>query len=166
MKKSTAPLLGASMVLISALLIQTACSSSNPEEAGYAAMRAGDHGRAITLLGSALDAAAPGSEKAHQLAVARCQSLAHVDPKACQENFLGLATQGVELNRRDFEDVATALMSVTAYEQAAHVVANGIDRFADSVRLPKYLVRLKSLAASGEAPGLGSTLAGLGYGGG
>jgi hypothetical protein len=166
MKKTTPPLLGASLVLISALLIQTSCSPSNPEEEGYAAMRAGDHGRAITLLGSALDAAEPGSEKAHQLAVARCQSLAHEDPIACQESFLGLAAKGVELNRRDFEDVATELMSVTAYEQAAHVVAMGIERFADSKRLPEFLSKLMSLAESGEAPGLGSTLAGLGYGGG
>ena len=164
MKKPIVSLLGASLALLAALLIPTSCGTSNPEEAGYDAMQAGDYGKAASLHETALEEAEPGSEKAHQLSVARCQSLAHIDPKACQEEFLGLGAKGLELNRKDFEDVATALMSVTAYEQAAHVVAGGIDKFPDSKRLPEYLTKLKSLASSGEVPGLDAALTGLGYG--
>ncbi|MDF1837001.1 MAG: hypothetical protein P1V35_03955 [Planctomycetota bacterium] len=165
MKKPIVTLVGAPLALLAVLLIPTSCGSANPEEAGYDAMQAGNHSKAIGLLGEALKAAEPGSKKAHELSVARCQSLAHEDPKACQEEFLGLTAKGLQLNRKDFEDVATALMSVTAYEQAAHVVDKGIKTYPDSTRLPEYLTKLKSLAESGEAPGLGATLTGLGYGG-
>ncbi len=165
MKKPIVSMFGAPLALLSVLLISTSCGSANPEEAGYDAMQAGNHAKAVSLLEDALEKAEPGSTKAHQLSVARCQSLAHVDAKACQADFLSLGTKGFDLSRKDFEDVATALMSVTAYVEAAHVVDKGIKAHPDSKRLPEFLAKLKSLAQSGEAPGLGAALTGLGYGG-
>lgn len=165
MKKPQLLLVATSLALIASILVCSSCGSSNPEEDGYAAMQDGDHGKAVTLLSKAFDAAEPGSAKAHELAVARLQSLAHEDAQACKVAFLGLKIQGIEATLRDYEDVATELMGVKAFEEAAHVVAAGIIAFEESKRLPEFLSKLKSLAASGETPGLASTLAGLGYSG-
>ncbi len=165
MKNLSLSLAAGTLTLVAALLILPSCGSSNPEEDGYAAMRSGEYQKSLDLLSEALDDAEVGSTKAHELSVARCQSMAHLDAKAAKDLFLALPEKGLTLTRQDFENVATELMGVTAYVEAAHVVAGGIDAFSDSTRLPKFLTKLQALAASGENPEVRSALTGLGYSG-
>ncbi len=165
MKNTPIKLVSATLALAAALLILPCCGSSNPEEEGYAAMQAGEYQSALDLLSEALESADSGSAKEHELSVARCQAMAHLDAAASKDAFLGLSENGMALTRKDYENMASELMGITAYDEAAHVIAGGIETFTDSTRLPKYLIKLKKLAASGDAPGLSSTLTGLGYGG-
>jgi len=165
MKNLTSSFSCTALVLAASLLILPSCGSSNPEEDGYVALRSGEYQKSLDLLTEALEAVEAGNPKAHQMAVARCQAMAHLDPSAAKDLFLGLPEKGLELTRQDYENLATELMTVTAYSEAVYVVAAGLDKFAESKRLPMFLDKLKGLAASGEVPGLESALAGLGYAG-
>ncbi|MCA9002456.1 MAG: hypothetical protein KDB61_11065 [Planctomycetes bacterium] len=148
-----------------ALLLAASCGSEDPAQAGYAALQSGDFQRAESLLKSAQDAASTDGAKAHELGVARCQALAHLDPVDCQRTFLDLAQATPTMDSRDFELVAGELIGLKAYDPAAFIVGAGITRFPEDERLPKLMEKLQGLAQSGDAPGLQATLTGLGYGG-
>ncbi len=144
-----------------------ACQPSDPGEAGFQALQAQQYEKAAQHLATAMEAAQPGSEEHREFAVGRFQALAHTSPQECREGFLALIdSKAIQPSERDIETVASELMQVKAFSEAAYVIDVGLRTFPENPRLPQFMDKLITMSKQGDQTDLASTLKGIGYGGG
>ena len=144
-----------------------ACSPSNPGEEGYEALQSQDYQRAADQLWKAMEGAEPGTNDHREFAVGHFQALAHLSPKECRTGLLAMIeAKTIEPTQRDLETVASELMQVKAFSEAAYVIDVGIKTFPDNPRLPEFMDKLLTMSKQDGQAELASTLKGIGYSGG
>ena len=145
---------------LSSVTLLASCSggSGSPQEDGYAALQAGDYTAAVTHLDEALTTSKSGSTDYVEMAVARCQALAHVDAARCTADFLAI---GSAVQAKDFSLVVAELVADEKFLEAIDLLEAGVNRFAENPKMEqlKKLVIMASL----EDPAANAKLKGLGY---
>jgi len=150
-----------SLVSLLSITLLAGCGSSgsaNPKEDGYAALQAEDYAAAVAHLDTALAAGTASTGDQLEMAVARCQALAHIDAEKCKEDFLAI---GSTVQAKDFSLVVAELLAEENFLDAIALLEAGVNRFAENPKMEE----LKKLvvAASKHDPEANAALAGLGY---
>ena len=143
-------------------LFLAACGDSDPKEAGYQAIQSGDWAKAAASFEKALADLEPGSVDRVELAVARCQALAHTAPEQAKSEFLALA-QTAQLEPQDFTIVVTDLVSENHFVPAIDILDYGVKSFPEHPKMT--LLKDKVVAESQKAadPAALEKLKGMGY---
>ncbi len=154
-------------LLTSLPLLLAACGGpADPKalaDSGFSALGKSNHEAALADFESAL--AAIGDDSAHaqyrRAKFGYYESLANVDAKRCQTEFLAFAAEN-ELDAGDYVQIANVMMGGGAGTEAVHVMHAGKERFPENSSLEEVLVALSARATAGDA-GAASALASLGY---
>ena len=148
------------------VLAVTSCGSSDPVEAGYAALGSGDFASAVARFDDALETREPEGADYVELSIARCRALAHVDTERALADFAALSAAIADDERFRDREVSTFVGEVLLVDAAAavHAMDVGMKRFPDSQRMKTILERVRHAAENDE--GAAAALSSLGYGGG
>lgn len=142
-----------------------ACGDSDPKEAGYKAIQSGDWSGAAASFQKALDAAEPGSPDRVELAVARCQALAHTAPDQAKAEFLALAASA-QLEPKDYTIVVSDLVSEKHFVPAIDILDVGVKTFPEHPKMTQLQQKVVEESQKADDPAALEKLKGLGYLGG
>ena len=154
-------------LLIVPLALMVACKPVNYQEEGFEALQDGNYEKAAQYFAAAAAKVRKDSPEFHQIAVGRCQALAHTNPDLCLKTFNTIVKdEQIVIEARDYETVVGELMQARAYVQAAKITMAGIQELPDNMALPEFQTQLKKLAEQPENSELSTTISSSGYGGG
>ena len=146
-----------------------ACGGGNPKEDAFAALNSGDFAGAIADFDKAMDGVEQGSSEHIELAVGRCEALAHTDAEAAKNAMIALAEAHKDgVKSGDYKLVASKMVDAKNFEPAIHLLDDGIkNRFpSDSEKLTALIETITMKAEKSGDAGALSALKGLGYVGG
>ena len=147
--------------LLSACGGAAAADPADAADAGYRALGKGDYSGAVSHFDTALATAAPGADT-KELALARCEALAHTDPKAVEASMKSI--QG--LSAKDYGLIARACLSSKAYTEAGQVMHLGVTAFPDEPAMETLKNEVANAVAKSGDKAANDALKGLGYLGG
>lgn len=139
-----------------------ACGDSDPKEAGYKAIQSGEWAKAAASFDKALANLEPGSEERAELAVARCQALAHTAPEQAKTEFLALAGS-TQLEPKDFTIVVTDLVSEKQFVPAIDILDVGIKSFPEHPKMTLLKDKVVEESKKSADPAALEKLKGMGY---
>ncbi len=149
------------------LTLLGSCKKPNYQEDAYEALQGKKDEKAADFFLAALASKHKTSDDFRDLALGRCQALAHFKPEDALKTFETLVNdQQIIIDSPDFEFIISELMQAGAYEQAATITLMGLSAYPESTRMPEFMTKLQQLAKEPANSGLSSTLQGSGYGGG
>ena len=151
-------ILACSLLSISLLAGCSGGGGASDRDAGYKAYQDGEYSSAVAHLDKAL--ADPKASAADQLemAVARCQALAHIDAVKCTTDFLAI---GSAVQAKDFSLVVADLVNEEKFLEAIDLLEAGVNRFAENPKMEQ--LKTLVITASKEDPEANAKLKGLGY---
>ena len=136
-------------------------SDADPRTA-FKALGQGDYSAAMKTFDAAMAGMEADDPEYLELAVGRCEALAHVDGAKVEAAMLKLKG----LKAKDYASVASALLEAGEYETAVRVMDQGVKALPDDPAIQELEQRVvKEVESSGDAAA-NSALSGLGYGGG
>lgn len=145
-------------------LLVAACGSADPKDAGLEALQRGQYTDAVYHLEVALEGAQPGTEEYVEIAVARCEALAHTDAAACKTEFMELVTSASDqISTQDFSMVVTRLMETQEYLAAIDILEAGVNKFPDDPKMGKIKEKVVEESKKAADPAALEALKGLGY---
>ncbi len=146
------------------LLSLAACGGGDPKADGFAAYGSGDYTTAVAKLDEALASRTQADADYLEIAVGRCQALAHVDAAKCQKEFLALAGANADgIQSQDYSMIISELVAAKGFEPAVMVVDDGIKRFTESPKLVQLKDKIVQESKKAGDAGALKALDGLGY---
>jgi len=156
-----------SIALLAALALSLTAScggGGDPKEDGFSALQSGDHAGAAKHFQAALDARTSADADFVEVAVARCQALAHTDADAAKAEFMKLAgANGTKLEINDYTIVISELQSAGNFLQAIDVLDVAIKKNPEAPKLVKVKDKLVAESQKNADPAVLEKLKGLGY---
>lgn len=142
-----------------------ACDSGNPKEAAFEALNSGDYAGAVARFDRAMEGAEAGSSEHVELAIGRCEALAHTDGAAARDAMIALAgAHAGKVTARDYGLVASRMVDAGNFDPAIDLVDDGIQkRFQGDPKLVELMDGIvKKATRSGDDAAM-DKLEGLGY---
>jgi len=151
-------ILACSLLSISLLAGCGSGGGASDKDAGYTALQDGEYADAVAHLDKGLADPAASAEDQLEMAVARCQALAHIDADKCKADFLAI---GSTVTAKDFSLVVADLVTEEKFLEAIDLLEAGVNRFAENPKMEQ--LKKLVITASQEDPEANAKLKGLGY---
>jgi len=143
--------------LCACTLLAACVDEGNHREVGYEALQDSDYASAVSHLDKALASSEASPSEVVEMAVARCQALAHIDSARCTADFLAISESGPS----DFSIVVSELLDEEEFIDAIDLLVAGIERFPETPAME--LLKIEVIARSKDDPDASDVMKGHQY---
>lgn len=142
-----------------------ACSGGNAKENVFKALNSGDFAGAIAEFEKAMGTVEQGSSEHIELAVGRCEALAHTDAIAAKDAMIVLVEEhSKSVDADDYGLVVSKMVDAKNFIPAIDLLHDGIEnRFEDTSKLRSMIEKIRKMADDTGDAEVANALGTLGY---